>query len=82
MMPSRKMLAAQISRALHAPRACSCLGPPLPVIKRFLFLQLAHLRSSRGQLAGPLTEGTAAVGRELRLQNTRPASHRVGSRRR
>jgi hypothetical protein len=27
---------------------------------------------------GPLTEGTAAVGRELRLQNTRPAVHRVG----
>jgi hypothetical protein len=26
---------------------------------------MAHLRSSRGQLAGPLTEGTAAVGREF-----------------
>jgi hypothetical protein len=27
---------------------------------------VAHLRSSRGQLACPLTEGTAAVGREFR----------------
>ena len=47
MMPSRKVLAAQVSRALHAPRACSCPDPQVPVIKRFLFLQLARSAGDR-----------------------------------